>query len=252
MLSNHSIRIGCSGWQYRHWRGDFYPGDLPQARWLEYYAERFDTVEINNTFYRLPEAATFAAWGRRAPRGFVYAVKASRFLTHMKKLKDPEAGIEKFMERATVLGRKLGPILFQLPPFWERNVERLEGFLHALPRRRRYAFELRNPTWHHPDVYRVLERYNAAFCIYELSGFRSGIEVTADFTYVRLHGPGGPYQGSYAAGTLEDWAERVRRWSRELKAVYCYFDNDQAAYAVRNALTLKQLVSGRNRTAGGA
>jgi hypothetical protein len=147
MLSNPSIRIGCSGWQYQHWRGDFYPAELPQQQWLEYYAERFDTVEINNTFYRLPEAATFAAWGRRAPRGFLYAVKASRYLTHMKKLKDPGEPIARFFSRASRLRRSFGPVLYQLPPRWPMNLDRFRTFLRVLPRRRRHAVEFREPSW---------------------------------------------------------------------------------------------------------
>ena len=147
MFLNPNIRIGCSGWQYKHWRGDFYPAELPQQEWLGYYAERFDTVEINNTFYRLPEAATFASWGRRAPRGFVYAVKASRYLTHMKKLKDPEDPIRLFFTRAKRLGHAFGPVLYQLPPRWPVNVDRLETFLagaaaHAPPRDRISRAEL--------------------------------------------------------------------------------------------------------------
>src|SRR2546423_866782 len=135
-LNITSVRIGCSGWQYRHWKRDFYPAELPQSRWLEYYAARFDTVEVNNTFYRLPEAATFAAWGRRAPRGFVYAVKASRFLTHMKKLKEPKEPLRLFFSRAQRLGTTVGPVLYQLRPRWPGNVEGFEGFFNALPRPR--------------------------------------------------------------------------------------------------------------------
>src|SRR5204863_3343855 len=154
---NPIIRIVCSGWQYMRWRGDFYPAELPQQEWLNYYARHFDTVEINNTFYRLPEAATFAAWGRRAPRGFIYAVKASRFLTHMKKLKDPEEPVERFFSRAKRLQRAFGPVLYQLPPRWPVNLERLERFLKSLPGRRRHTIEFREPSWYTDEVFALLE-----------------------------------------------------------------------------------------------
>jgi uncharacterized protein YecE (DUF72 family) len=213
---------------------------------LAFYAERFDTVELNNSFYRLPTEAAFASWRDGTPPGFRFAVKGSRFLTHMKKLKDPEEGIARFMERAVVLGDKLGPVLFQLPPFWEVNTERLEGFLRALPRGVRYAFELRNASWHIPRVLRILERHNAAFCIWELAGASSPVEVTADWAYIRLHGPGGPYQGSYEHEILAGWAKRIARWRSELRAIYLYFDNDQGAFAAHNAAVVRQIIeSGR-------
>ncbi len=209
---------------------------------LELYQQHFDTVELNNSFYHLPLETALAEWRKRTPPNFCFAAKGSRFLTHMKKLKDTGQGIERFFSRIEILGRKLGPILFQLPPHWSSNAERLDEFLRALPRRRRYAFELRDPTWHNAEVYDVLRRHNAAFCIYELAGKRSGLEITADFTYVRLHGPGGPYQGSYSSRALRDWAERIRAWRRRLDAVYFYFDNDQGGFAAHNAETLKSLV----------
>jgi uncharacterized protein YecE (DUF72 family) len=240
-MAGGKVHIGTSGWHYKHWRGLFYPEKLPTSKWLEHYFAVFDTVEINNSFYRLPSETALEAWRDATPDTFCFAVKGSRFLTHMKKLKDPEPGLANFLPRVERLGKKLGPILFQLPPFWELNLERLESFLQALPRRRRYAFELRNATWHTPETYDILHRHNAAFCIYELAGFQTGLEITADFTYVRLHGPGGKYQGSYDDAGLRTWAERIRKWRGSLRAIYFYFDNDQAAYAAQNALTLKTL-----------
>lgn len=237
------LRIGTSGWHYAHWRGPFYPDDLPSARWLEYYARRFRTVEINNTFYRLPSASTLDAWRRTAPRGFCFAVKASRLITHLKKLKDPEKTVTGFLERIERLGDELGPVLFQLPPRWDCDVERLAAFLAALPSRHRYAFELRDPRWHTPTVYRLLERAGAAFCAYDLAGFHSPVVVTTDFAYVRLHGPGGAYHGSYSRAALRTWARRIGAWS-SLAAVFVYFDNDEAGYAVRNAATLRDLLNG--------
>lgn len=209
---------------------------------LDYYARHFRTVEINNSFYRLPPEKALENWRESTPRGFCFAMKGSRYLTHMKKLKDPAPGIAKFMERAALLGEKLGPIVFQLPPWWELNLPRLEEFLEALPKRHRYAFELRNETWRTGEVYRVLRRHNAAFCIYELAGFQTEFTLTANFTYVRLHGPGGAYAGSYDRRKLQEWAERIREWKSELRAVYVYFDNDQAGFAVENARTLQEMV----------
>jgi len=234
------IRIGTSGWHYPHWRGVFYPEKLPTSRWLDYYARHFDTVELNSTFYRLPLETGLDTWRESTTKDFRFAAKGSRFLTHMKKLKDPVPGIAKFFERVDRLERKLGPIVFQLPPFWEVNLERLEGFLEALPPRHKYAFELRNPTWHTPEVYRILRRHNAAFCIFEIAGFQSALELTANWTYVRLHGPGGAYEGSYPDATLHQWADRIRAWQHDLRAVHIYFDNDQSGYAVQNALSLKK------------
>jgi uncharacterized protein YecE (DUF72 family) len=241
-LTGGTVHIGTSGWHYGHWRGPFYPEKLPASRMLEFYARNFDTVELNNTFYRLPSENAVEGWSEGTPADFRFAVKGSRFLTHMKKLKDPEAGIAKFFERVDGLGRKLGPVVFQLPPHWAPDAGRLEAFLEALPRRRHYAFELRDPSWHTPEIYRVLRRHHAAFCIFEIAGFRSGMEITANFTYVRLHGPGGPYQGSYSPEALAEWAERIGQWRRELRAISVYFDNDQAGFAPQNALALKNLI----------
>ena len=238
-----TIHIGTSGWHYKHWRGPFYPEKLPASKMLDFYAQHFDTVELNNTFYRLPLESGLETWRESTPKGFHFAAKGSRFLTHMKKLKDPETGIGRFFERVDRLRPKLGPIVFQLPPQWEVDSGRLEGFLAALPPRHRYAFELRNPTWRTPEVLRILKRHHAAFCIFEIAGFHSSCEITTNFTYVRLHGPGGAYQGSYPEATLRKWAEQIRRWQKDLSAVYVYFDNDQAAYAVENASELKRLVA---------
>lgn len=236
------VRIGTSGWHYWHWLGPFYPPKLPAGQMLPYYVGLFDTVEINNSFYRLPLESALASWRASTPDNFRFALKGSRYLTHMKKLKDPEPGLERFFQRADLLGEKLGPILFQLPPHWEVDLERLRGFLRALPEGHQYAFEFRNPTWYIQDVYAELQRHNAAYCPFDLGGFQSPIEITADWSYVRLHGPGNKYQGSYGDEALADWAERIRNWRKELKGVYVYFDNDQAAYAVENALRLRGLV----------
>jgi uncharacterized protein YecE (DUF72 family) len=236
------VHVGTSGWHYKHWVGTFYPADLRPPKMLRWYAERFDTVEINNSFYRLPAVTAFEIWCRETTPGFCFAVKASRYITHNKKLTDPESANEKFITLVEKLGARLGPILFQLPPSWKVNVQRLEEFLSSLPRTHRYVFEFRNPTWNIPQVYEVLRRHNAAFCIYELAGFLSPMEITADFAYVRLHGPGNKYQGDYSEDTLRTWANKIEAWSRDLKHAFVYFDNDQAGFAAKNALELKQMV----------
>lgn len=239
------VHLGTSGWHYQHWKGNFYPADLPASKMLGYYVQRFDSVEINNSFYRLPAPGVFAGWREATPAGFLFAVKASRFLTHNKKLKDPESALDKFLPRAAELGGKLGPILFQLPPRWRCNAQRLEAMLSILPRELQYVFEFREPTWLCEEVFRILRRYNAAFCIFELAGYHTPFQLTADWTYVRLHGPGGKYQGSYSEEKLGEWAQRVAEWSRTLHQVFVYFDNDQAGYAAQNALTLKRLLAGK-------
>ncbi|MCU1257261.1 MAG: hypothetical protein JWO80_146 [Bryobacterales bacterium] len=236
------IRIGTSGWHYKHWIGAFYPPRFPASKMLSYYQERFDTVELNNTFYRLPAENAVKLWRESTPAGFVFAVKGSRFITHMKKLKDPEAGLEKFFARVDLLGEKLGPVLWQLPPNWTLDVDRLAEFLSALPKYHRYAFEFRNETWNTPEVMSLLRANGAAYCAYDLAGYQSPVEITADFTYVRLHGPGGKYQGSYSDDALRGWARRIREWRKVLRAVFVYFDNDDSGYAAHNALRLRELV----------
>jgi len=214
---------------------------------LAFYCQHFDTVEINNSFYRLPVKTGLENWRDSTPDGFCLAAKGSRFITHMKKLKDPVPALARYFERIDVLGEKLGPILFQLPPNWNVDVERLKTFVAALPSGYRYAFEFRELSWMTPEVNRLLERYNAAFCIYELAGYHSSFDITADFAYVRLHGPSaGKYQGSYSHAQLRAWARRIEQWSQRLKAVYMYFDNDQAGYAAQNALELKQMIFARS------
>jgi uncharacterized protein YecE (DUF72 family) len=238
------VFIGTSGWHYKHWLGLFYPQKFPADQMLEFYTKHFDTVELNNSFYHLPLSSSFDNWRESTPRGFVFAVKASRFITHMKKLKDPRASTQKFFDGAERLGRKLGPILFQLPPNWKLNLERLEEFLKSLPPGHRYVFEFRDESWLVKDAFELLRKFNAAFCIHDLANMRTPLEITADFTYIRFHGPGqAKYQGSYTNRELKEWAKRITNWRSQLKAVYVYFNNDIGGHAVWNAQTLKELVS---------
>jgi uncharacterized protein YecE (DUF72 family) len=217
---------------------------VPAHLWLDYYARHFDTVEINNTFYRLPEAATFAAWGRRAPRGFVYAVKASRYLTHMKKLKDPEDPIRRFFTRAKRLEQSFGPVLYQLPPRWPVNIERLEAFLRALPRRRRHAIEFREPSWYTDDVFALLERHNVALCLHDMAGSASGRLAIGPFVYARFHGVQ-KYSGRYDDRTLDAWAEWLASCTRAGKRIYAYFNNDTGGHAPRDAVRLGDMMAAR-------
>jgi uncharacterized protein YecE (DUF72 family) len=241
-MTKGRIRIGTSGWNYGHWLGTFYPKGTRQRDLLAVYAERFETVEINRTFYSLPDKNAVATWRDQSPADFLFAAKASRYLTHMKKLKDPEEPLARLLGCVEALGEKLGPLLFQLPPRWRANPDRLERLLEVLPDRHRYAFEFRDPSWHDDVILELLTRRGAAFCIFDLAGERSPIEVTAGFVYMRLHGPGAAYQGSYDGRTLFGWARRMLAWSNAGKDVYCYFDNDEKAYAPHDALRLKAMV----------
>lgn len=242
MDTRAKIYIGTSGWHYPHWKGTYYPEKLPAKEYMNHYLNFFRSVEINNSFYRLPSEETFRSWKESVPENFVFAVKASRFITHMKKLKDPQQSIARFMHAVDFLEEKLGPILFQLPPFWNLNLERLQEFLEALPKGYRYALELRNESWYDERVYQLLRMHGIAFCIYELERHLSPQLVTADFVYVRLHGPGNKYEGSYSEEALQFWSGRIKEWQREEKDVYFYFDNDQLGYAPHNAKRLQELV----------
>jgi uncharacterized protein YecE (DUF72 family) len=232
-------RIGCSGWEYKHWAGDFYPPELPKAQWFAHYAQHFDTVEINNSFYRLPEESTFARWAERAPPGFLYAVKASRFLTHMKKLKDPEEPLDRLFTRMRPLGRFLGPVLYQLPPNFKLDRSRLEHFLQSLPRGR-HVLEFRDPSWYVDDVNVLLERFGVARCLHDMKGSATGRERVGPFVYVRFHGASGTYSGGYPAARLEDWAQWIRCQRREGAEIFAYFNNDVGGHAPRDAATLRR------------
>lgn len=239
-----SLRIGTSGWTYNHWLGVFYPEDLPKSRWLEHYCRHFDTVEINCSFYRLPREATFSNWRKRAPEGFIFAVKASRYITHVKRLSEIEESLELFLSRAELLGEKLGPILFQLPPRFKADPERLERLLSLLPEGLKAAFEFRDESWFCREIYELLERHNAALCIADSPKFPRAFEVTADFSYFRLHGSKKLYASRYTREELEGWASIIREHLRSGLDVYVYFDNDAFGYAVENALELKGMLEG--------
>lgn len=240
-IGNAAVRVGTSGWHYKHWIGDFYPPRLPRAQMLAWYAREFHTVEINNSFYRLPEEKTFEQWRRIVPPGFIFAVKASRFLTHIKRLKDPEDSIKLFLSRATYLGDHLGPVLFQFPPKWKADHARLKEFLSLLPRKHKYVIEFRDESWYTREIFDLLQQHNVALCLHDWreAPFRHGL--TAKFTYIRFHGTTGKYAGNYPDHVLQGWVQRIASW-RELSEVYLYFNNDVGGYAVRNAQTLRGMV----------
>lgn len=238
--------IGTSGWHYQHWKGPFYPKGHPNDQLLAYYVKHFHTVEINNTFYRLPSEDAVREWRHAVPEDFVFAVKGSRYITHQKKLKDPQQALPAFISRVQSLGDKLGPILFQLPPGWHLNLDRLTAFLQVLPEGYRYAFEFRDPGWFGEKTERLLSGRGAAFCVYDFEGRQSPRSVTAHFVYIRLHGPDVAYSGRYNREQLKDWAEFIAGCTGEGKDVYCYFDNDESGYAAHNAMELHNLLKAYN------
>lgn len=234
------LRIGTSGWQYGHWRGIFYPPDLPLKNWFAFYARHFDTVEVNNTFYRLPQASVFMQWHDQAPTGFLYALKYSRYGTHLRKLMSPEGPIGLYMERSAPLGESTGPILVQLPPKWRVNIERLEGFLAAAPTRRRWAIEFRDASWLCKEAMEVLRRRNAALCIHDILP-NHPFEITADWTYIRYHGASA-HAGDYSRAFLRDEARHIAELLKSGRDVYAYFNNDAGGHALHNAKDLREMV----------
>jgi len=231
--------VGTSGWHYDHWRDRFYPEKLAKAKWLEFYASHFATVELNNSFYRLPSEAAFATWRDSSQANFIFAVKVSRFITHIKRLKNTGEAVEKFVTRAKILGGKLGPLLYQLPPNMHRNDDRLESFLSTLPCGMKHVFEFRHESWFEKEVFETLHKYKVGFCVMDMPSVSCPLVTTADFAYVRFHGSTGLYSSWYTDGELADWAKRLVSLTASLKAVYIYFNNDAEAFAVRNAITFR-------------
>jgi uncharacterized protein YecE (DUF72 family) len=239
-----TVRIGTSGWEYRHWAGGFYPRDVPRDRWLEHYATEFDTVELNNSFYRLPDAEQFAQWGRRVPRGFRFAVKASRYLTHIKRLREPEEPMERFWTRARHLGPCLGPVLYQLPPRWTPDLERLSAFLRMVPSEPQ-AIEFRDRRWYVASTFELLDGAGVGLCLHDMPGAETTPRPIGPLVYVRFHGAAAKYGGSYSSQRLSAWADRIAHWARDGTPVWAYFNNDAAAIAVRDAQRLRALVARR-------
>jgi uncharacterized protein YecE (DUF72 family) len=241
------LRIGTSGYQYAHWRDVFYPSDLARDDWLTHYAGRFSTVEMDTTFYGLPARDTVTGWKQSVPRGFRFAVKLSRYGTHMKRLREPRSGwLERFLDAVSPLGAALGPILVQLPPRWNRDVERLAGFLDVAPRRHQWAVEFRDADWLDGSVYDVLREHRAALVVHDLIDDHPRL-TTTEWVYLRFHGPraGQPYIGSYSSQALSGAARRIRDHLRAGRDVYAYFNNDARGDAVRDASTLRRYLEER-------
>lgn len=245
--------MGTSGFIYPHWGGGvFYPEGLPQRGWLEYYAERFDTVELNVTFYRLPTEGAFRSWYKRTPEGFAFALKGSRFITHIKRLKDCQAPLELYFDRARLLKEKLSVVLWQLPPRYKKDIQRLKTFIKSLKpyTTYRHAFEFRDASWMAEEVYELLREADMALCEADWPGmpqFAPGESITTGFVYLRHHGPGGEwglYSGCYSKAFLRKEAERIKALLKQGRSVYIYFNNDAEGWAVRNALELKEILKG--------
>jgi uncharacterized protein YecE (DUF72 family) len=244
-------RVGCSGWHYKSWRGRVYPESMPPSRWLETYATLFDCVEINNSFYRLPEASTFAEWRVRTPAGFLFAVKASRYLTHMLRLTRPAEPLARLLDRVAGLGPRLGPLLYQLPTGWLPDERRLQSFLEALPasipmgrrsRRLHHVIEFRDERCYSPSIYRLLERHGVSMCVHDMGGSESPRIIIGPLAYLRLHGYGRRYGGSYPPTILREWARWLRQAAAD-RAALAFFNNDIDGRAVENARTLRQLLA---------
>ena len=245
-----SLRVGCSGWSYKDWRGVVYPEQLPQRRWFEHYQQLFDTVELNSTFYRLPAPSTVEGWAAAARPEFLFAVKLGAFGSHRMKLGDAASWLPNHLDRIARLGEHNGPTLVQLPPRWKRNVPRLDEFLSVAPRAMRWAVELREPSWLHDDVFEVLSRHGAALCVHDLLADHP-FRLTTDWTYVRFHGPRAltqPYHGAYGRARLATWANRFEELLTAGRDVYAYFNNDWFGHAVGDATHLRDLLHGSNRT----
>ena len=242
-----TARIGCSGWSYKDWRGPVYPADAPARTWFAHYARHLDTVEINNTFYRLPTPEKVDGWCEQAPPGFLYAAKVGQFCTHRKKLKDPEIWLPRHLDRIRRLGSHLGPNLFQLPPSWGRDVARLEAVLAILPDDIRWSVELRDPSWLHDEVFDALARHRVALCLHDLLADHPQV-LTTDWTYLRYHGTDplqAPYRGRYGPERMARDAERLGAWLDDGIDVYAYFNNDWDGNAFHDALDLRAKLADR-------
>jgi uncharacterized protein YecE (DUF72 family) len=237
------VWIGTSGWTYGGWQGPFYPTEVPKKQWLNWYSSQFRTVEINGSFYRTPSLEAVAAWCQQTPRHFLFAWKASKFITHWKRLSEKcQNSLELLESRLSVLGPKVGPVLFQLPARFTADRDRLASFLPRLSRRYRYAFEFRHASWYDPAIYELLREHNVALCLSDHADAPAPWEVTARHVYVRGHGPTGRYRDRYPDATLSTWAATIKQWQRRRLSVYCYFDNDVKSAAPLDARRLGELL----------
>jgi len=231
--------IGCSGWHYDHWRNLFYPAGLPKQEWLPFYAKQFNTVELNSSFYFFSSEKTFKRWRESTPDNFVFAVKVSRFITHIKKLRNSEIAISNFLSRASILQNKLGPFLYQLPPSMKRNDEILCEFLALLPRCYNHVFEFRHESWLNASTFNILRKHNIGLCVFDMPDIDCPLITTSDFAYVRFHGSQKLYSSRYSDKELSRWSQDIIQLGENVKAIYVYFNNDVEAFAIKNALTLR-------------
>ena len=234
--------IGTSGWYYQHWYGRFYPQGLSKERLLPYFAQSFNTVELNNTFYHLPKETTVKGWYKKAPEDFVFAVKASRFITHIKRLANLGDSLKVFLKRAYLLKDKLGPILYQLPPSMKKNPKRLTSFLKKLPKKTKNVIEFRHRSWLDEEIFGILNKFNVAHCIVSMPDFPTVLRPTSDFVYIRMHGGKVLYGSNYSAKELKQYAGWIKKFLKDGLDIYVYFNNDAQGYAVKNALALKKMV----------
>lgn len=236
------LYVGTSGWSYKHWVGPFYPAKLPSNQHLPFYLEHFNTVELNASFYRLPFENLVKRWRTLAPKGFLYAVKGSKFITHTKRLRDIAEPLKLFYDRMAGLAENFGPVLFQLPPSLKRNDELLASFLGMLDSNRRHTIEFRHDSWHDPAVFALLRKHNVAYCILSSPRLPAVLEVTARFAYVRFHGATEYYRYNYSEKELQEWGKRLAPIMGEVKEIFLYFNNDEKAYAVHNAKRLREIL----------
>ena len=241
--SKTSIRIGTSGWYYNHWHGLFYPETIAKHKWFDFYTKSFDTVEINSSFYRMPKPENVKKWYKSSPENFIYAVKANRMITHLKKLRDVERQLADFLQTVSILKEKLGPVLFQLPPSLKKDFSLLKDFLSLLDKKVFGVFEFRHKSWYENKCFSLLDDFKAGFCIHDLEGSASPRIITGNVIYMRFHGTTGRYAGSYSKKILADWARWIRK-NKKARACFAYFNNDSNAYAVKNAKTLRKLLIG--------
>lgn len=240
-----AIHIGTSGWYYEHWLNNFYPTDCKANERISYYTNFFDTVEINCSFYHLPKVETIQRWETQASKKFIFSVKASRYITHMKKLREAKEAVQVFYDRIDHLKNHLGPTLFQLPPSFKKDTKRLEAFLQHLKSNHDHVFEFRHPTWFCDEIYHLLHKAKMGLCVTDLGGVLSPEVITSHFAYFRLHGPKEKYRGSYGTKKLEMWKKKFLMNASKKITTYCYFDNDEKGYAVKDALELKILLDNK-------
>jgi uncharacterized protein YecE (DUF72 family) len=230
--------VGTSGWHYDDWRGRFYPEKLPKSRWLDFYARNYPTVELNNTFYRLPSEKAIANWYDSSPPNFIFSLKVSRFITHIKKIADTGEALGNFMSRISALKEKLGPLLYQLPPGMHRNDDVLTRFLGELHSGYRHVIEFRHESWLTEEVFDILRKHNTGLCVFDMPNLSCPLVATVDFAYIRFHGRDSLYSSCYTDDVLSEWASRITNLTPDLESVYIYFNNDVAGYALDNAVTI--------------